>query len=719
MTDLLAVGLVTLLGQAVLLRELNVAFYGTELIYILGLGVWLVWTAAGVLLGPKETAANRSRIRLLFLLFAFFLPLDAVFIRLIRTLFTEARGAFLPFGHQVSLLSLSLLPVGILSGSLFREACGLWIRRGGSFPRAYAWESLGGLIGGIAATLFLQFGLRNLSILLLCSLAALGAAWAGREGGSRRFRIAALLTAVPLLPGVLYSGRLDLFLTRFNHPDLLASMDTPYSRITLTRRGGQVALFENDQLCHETEGTEAEEFVHPAALLHPHPERVLILGGGWAGLVEEMRKHSPARVDYVELNRDLLDAAALWLPAEKQQALRDETVRTHIGDPRRFLRLADRFDLILIGMPEPSSGQANRFYTRDFFQLCADRLRPAGILAFRLRTAENYWTDPETLRAAGIFRALREVLPEVQVLPGAANLFAASGAPLPRDPALLASRLESRAIQTRLVSPPFLRYLYENDRYREIRQRLEARPAPVNTDIRPACYRYTMLLWLSRFFPEVSTADFPSFPPSGGQGDWRMWIAAAVLGTAFLTARRFRRLPRCLLAGSAAFMGMVLESALVLYYQVKAGILYQDIGLLLTGFLAGLCLGALRRMPQDGRRSFLLSGWYGLLLCLCFAALSLLLALVMNEGTVQGLAPVVVLLGLTGYLVSAALSHASAAAREKRPGSAAAALYASDLAGGCLGSLAATLLLIPSAGLVETCLWMAPLALLAALLIRI
>ncbi len=40
-----------------------------------------------------------------------------------------------------------------------------------------------------------------------------------------------------------------------------------------------------------------------------------------------------------------------------------------MADPRRFLReIGARYDLILIGMPEPSSGQANRFYTREFFR---------------------------------------------------------------------------------------------------------------------------------------------------------------------------------------------------------------------------------------------------------------------------------------------------------------------------------------------------------------
>ena len=42
-------GLVSLIGQIVLLRELNVALFGIELIYLIGLGVWMLLTALGTL----------------------------------------------------------------------------------------------------------------------------------------------------------------------------------------------------------------------------------------------------------------------------------------------------------------------------------------------------------------------------------------------------------------------------------------------------------------------------------------------------------------------------------------------------------------------------------------------------------------------------------------------------------------------------------------------
>ena len=56
---LLSIGLISILGQVILLRELNVSFYGVELIYLFALGIWLFWTAVGVIAGPLAAAPAR------------------------------------------------------------------------------------------------------------------------------------------------------------------------------------------------------------------------------------------------------------------------------------------------------------------------------------------------------------------------------------------------------------------------------------------------------------------------------------------------------------------------------------------------------------------------------------------------------------------------------------------------------------------------------------
>jgi len=716
MLFLLIIGLVTILAQAVLLRELVVAFYGVDLIYTLGIGAWLVWTAAGALMGRRHPASGTGRMPLLFLPLSLILPADVVFIRGIRILFSGVPGAYLPFAVQMTALSGALLPVGLLSGQLFRQAAQDYAARGRTLAAAYALESAGGLAGGFAATLFLSLGVQNYMIALLCAFVSLGAACAGWKKSGVGFRSA--LAGAALLLAFLWiaAGAADRALTAWNHPNLLVSRDTPYGRMTVTQQGSQIAVYDNDALSFETEGTEAEELVHVAALLHPRPDRVLILGGGVAGSVREALKHRPAHVDYVELNPALLTVVAPRMAADSRESLRANPVHIFLDDPRRFLAGAPSYDLILIGMPEPESGPANRFYTLDFFHECGRHLNPGGVLAFRMRSGENFWTPAQAQRSVSLYRTLKAALPYVQVLPGAASIFLAASQPLPHDPALLESRLEARGIAARLVSGPYIRYLYTNDRFAQTAHLLEAGSAPLNTDGRPVCYHYTLIIWMSKFYPSLASFDAatPSLTDRRSTAIFLgLPIAAAAL---FWIARRNHLWRRTLLAGLAGCVGMVYETLLVLHYQVKSGILYRDIGILLTGFMAGLALGAwasdrcVRHGGPWARRSL------GPLAIGGLALPGLAIWFRLSSGVLAGLPEAAGLLVFAGFLVSMTFAYTGLeGAQDQRI--IAAPRYAADLLGGCLGSVAATLLLIPLAGMEATAGLMVPVSIAAVLLL--
>jgi hypothetical protein len=157
---------------------------------------------------------------------------------------------------------------------------------------------------------------------------------------------------------------------------------------------------------------------------------------------------------------------------------------------------------------------------------------------------------------------------------------------------------------------------------------------------------------------------------------------------------------------------MVLETILMLHFQTRNGILFQDIGILLTGFMAGLALGALAI-----GRSKLPGSWnLGAVLTLGFSALSILVGMLISSDHGAGLLQVFGLLALTGFLVAAIFAYAGL-----REGSdqkqIIGTLYSADLFGGCIASTLASLILIPIVGLALTAYWMAPLALLALLLI--
>jgi spermidine synthase len=741
---LLSIGLVSILAQVVILRELAVAFFGVELIYILSIAVWLLWTALGAVVGRRSRTPSAATIGHLFVLLAFLLPADVAFIRMLRIISGGVPGAYLPFGVQILGLLTALLPVGIVLGLLFQSTARAYIGQKRTLAGAYAIESAGGMMGGLASTLLLAVGVQNFMIAVLCGaltvvtvLAAGGwasesarplkplgkpaapAVSASRRRGSAGARPAALV-AVPIILLLAFAApRLDLALTRANHPALVATRDSPYGRITVTRHGEQSIVFENDVLAFETQNVTAEEFVHVAATHADSLHRILVLGGGVEGFVSECLKYAPSRLDYVELNSVLLSLVEEYLPRSQWEAIGSPPVNLVIADPRRFIqRTTSRYDLVLVGMPDPTSGQTNRFYTREFFSLCADALAPRGVLALRLRSSENIWTPFLSYRNASIAEALSQAFGDIVVLPGATNIVVASNDPFSRDPVRLGDRLEERDVATRLVTPAYLAYLYTNDRFFEIAENLSNTNVPPNTDARPVSFKYSSMIWLSKFFPRLIAAEMGSSASSAARPLGGLIAALALFCAVFLLVRRRTGSRRVLLAMLAGFIGMVVETQLILYYQVKSGVLYQNLGVLLMVFMAGLAVGAAalpllaRREHGGGARHQKAWGWG---LFLAFTLVNLVFVRLLRLGAGAELLSVSCLLFVAAVLVSGVFAYASLLGTGDQR-ALVAPLYAADLIGGCAGSMLGGLLLVPFLGLGATA-WAMVILSLAALLV--
>ena len=169
---LLAIGAISMLGQVVLLRELSVAFFGSELIYVLALGVWLLGTALGAASGRASHVPRERSVRWLLVVLGLVLPLAVVLARAVRVVFCGVPGAYLPFGRQMLAMVACVVPVAFLLGLLFQWAAKRFVDTGRPLARAYAVESVGGIVGGLLATVLLAAGMPNLGAALLCALCA-------------------------------------------------------------------------------------------------------------------------------------------------------------------------------------------------------------------------------------------------------------------------------------------------------------------------------------------------------------------------------------------------------------------------------------------------------------------------------------------------------------------------------------------------------------------
>lgn len=714
MSLLFTLGLLSIAAQVVILRELVAALFGVELLYVIGLAAWLVGTGAGAFAG-RWFPARRWPLATGFVVLAALLGGTIVLVRFVALALGAVPGAYLAFSVQLFIIAAATIPVAAVSGALFQVGARVVAQLGTPLGRAYAIESAGGGAGGVAVTLLLASGMSTMALAVATSaLSCLAATCMLRRRG-----VAVLVGCLVLAATVVAFGQVERWddaTLRWQYPTLVAADDTPYARVVVTQSGAQFAVFENGALAAETEVTSAEVFADLAAI-QVSGGRALVLGGGIEGVPAAVAAYGDrfTAVDNVEIDERAHALVRQIVPAPVVRGGRQAPISTVFGEPRTFLGRAGLYRLIVIAMPEPASGAASRFYTQEFFRLCRDHLAPGGVLAMRLPAAENFWPPSLVRWTASIHAALRHEFAAVTLLPGATLHVFASEEPLSNDPGALALRLGGRGWTPRVVTPPFLRYLYTNDRRTDVTSLLlQAHVAP-SRDAAPACYQHAVMLWLSKFYPGLAVA-----PDVGGSAG--VTVALALLIAAVGIAVWLRRGARRRLVGFvfvAGAAGMVLQTVLLLRYQITTGVIFERVGWLLTCVMAGLALGAHAAAPRPGvelgratrpaarRRS-------GTILAVGFILLAVLCAGATLGGHAAGLAGTTVLLLATGIVIGAAFSHAGAG-WPTAAGQGGAALYAGDLAGGALGAFVATLWLVPAFGFAWSALLTAGLG--AALLV--
>jgi spermidine synthase len=496
-----------------------------------------------------------------------------------------------------------------------------------------------------------------------------------------------------------FSQHIDMLLTSWNHPQLVESVDTPYSRVTITSLETQISIFEDDVLSYETQSITAEEFVQLSTLQTNSFERVLVLGGGFGGIITELLKLPVRKIDYVEINKDLIDVLQKHLSTDLKNSQNEKRINLIYDDPRKFLKGQYSYDVILIGMPEPMSAQNNRFYTQEFFKQCYEALTKVGVIAFKIRSSENIWTRQLTERNAGIYNAVKSSFGNVLVLPGVTNIFIASSSKIITDPNLLIERFNSRNLETKLVTPQYINYIFTNDRFAEIQTLLSSKPHGINSDLQPVCYSYTISIWLSKFFPNLAYSENPLIKIINLKNSLMIFIIVILfIGTVIIT-RKFIGLRRFVFVFLAGVIGMTLEIILILLYQNKNGILYRDIGILLMMFMIGLSLGAyiVDRIFVKMKNQFKGNRILGISLLLGFVVLTFFVYIFLKADLITNIFFISAALLLDGIFVSGIFSFVSLYKVENQQ-AVISQLYTADLVGGSLGSLLASLILIPVFG---------------------
>ena len=700
-TALAAVGFTSTIGQLLLLRELIAVFYGNELVLGLILAAWLAWVAVGAWGLGRRFHATDAALALGLGAAAVLLPAQVALVRAGRTLLGVTPGALVAFGPMALAILLILAPLCLLLGWQFTLGARLLVQRGGTIGAAYVAESSGAVLGGALFSFLLVHWLDPFQTAL--AVGALNLAVAplvcGCYSALRKGRILLGLGAVALAVAAWpLGGWLQRATLGWQYDGLRFARDSVYGRIAVTGSGKQRVFFENGLLLFETQGVRAEEVAHLPLLAHPEPRRVLLIGGGVSGTLPEALRHlSVEQLHYVELDPLLIAAARAELPPVQAAALDDPRVTLAHVDGRVYVRESQShqtFDVIILDLPEPATGQLNRFYTQEFFAQVRTLLSPGGVFALGLPWQENYPGPALQRLGAGVYRTVAGEFPEIVLLPGERLFMLASDAPLPADPETFSSRLAERGIETRWVVPSYLDYLLTNDRVAQARLLLQT-PTDVrlNHDLEPICYFYDLTVWLSRFYGRLSRLAARASLLRVG------WLILPLAAGAIL----LRRWPAPAVVGLIGLAEMTMEVVILFAFQVVHGYVYGQIGLIVTAFMAGLALGGAVANRYLGRESILPLGPQ--------ATLGLIqggmILFALGFATVVTLTPpawVFPSLALVASTLTGLAFPVAVACVSGETGHVAGLLYGADLVGGCVGAVLASTLLVPILGIPQTCL---------------
>jgi spermidine synthase len=174
----------------------------------------------------------------------------------------------------------------------------------------------------------------------------------------------------------------------FRTSELLVDFQSDYQRVRIyesPRFGKLLRLDDCFMTSEKDEFFYHENIVHPAAITHPSPRRVLVIGGGDGGACEEILKHPGVeKVILAELDPAVIDVSKEYLASIHCGAMDDPRFELRIGDGAAFVReTAERFDLVILDLTDPV-GEAVALYQREFFAACRNALSPGGALTMHI-----------------------------------------------------------------------------------------------------------------------------------------------------------------------------------------------------------------------------------------------------------------------------------------------------------------------------------------------
>ncbi|MBI4796346.1 MAG: fused MFS/spermidine synthase [Deltaproteobacteria bacterium] len=330
-----------------------------------------------------------------------------------------------------------VFPLTFLLGMIFPIASVCYARddasTGASVGLLYSANTVGSILGALLAGFWLipHWGSTNSVVLLVCLNFSLGLLLLWLESGRALITKVSCLTVLLLLGIfiVMVKSQDPLLLTITNKVESYKKSvcgDNSLYEIYYNKEGieGTVtafSIFDRKQLWINGMGmtelcTETKLMAHLPLMFSKIPKELMVVCFGMGTTTKSAALYADINITVIELVQEVYDIFGYYHDNGKE-ILQQKNVHPLVNDGRNYLLLSPRkYDVITVDPAPPiwSAGTVN-LYTREFFQICRDRLSADGVMCLWFPGAT---TEDEV---KSILRTFHAVFPHTKVYRGPHN----------------------------------------------------------------------------------------------------------------------------------------------------------------------------------------------------------------------------------------------------------------------------------------------------------
>ncbi len=710
-------GITSVISQLLIIRETTINFYGNEFFIGWVIFCWLFWTGIGsFILGIVFSQKNSLNLLIICHLFiGLFLIVQLPLFRFANQLLNTSTGQINDLVPSLFYTLFALAPLCLFLGLQFAAATRFWNENIGKettgkiIGLAYFWETLGFALGGfLFAYIFVL--LRELDLISILGwlnvICASIFVFSKKKSFVLKFCTIALIFVTSF--SLIVSEKIDKFTKslRFPHQELILSKNSQYGNIAVTKTLNQYNFYESGLLLGTSGEDPQKQLIHLPLLYHQNPKQVLLIGNGINGTINEILKHNPQKIYYLEIDPLLIETAKEYLSPQIKEGFLSPKVEIVNVDARNFIKATqEKFDLIIVNLPNPSTALINRFYTQNFFVEAKAKMNPEGVFTISTSSLHNYLGPEIENLDISVFGALKAVFPYVLSLPEENNIFIAASQELNYSAQEIADRLVQRKIENNWVNQAYLLNRLTNDRIKKFLSLAESHAVSPNQDQLPKTYYYQLAYWLSLFHP--SAAKFFLFIEKISFLWFVLGLCLIFLLITILIIKKRKENSRnflILILLISGFSLMASEMILILGFQIFYGNIYLKIATIITALMIGMAMGCyfVTEIIEKTKTKAIVIIHFSFILVLL---LILLRFHFLFNAPPKPLGFVEIIFNLTALIVGVLIGGEFPLINKfyleniKNPGKKTGIIYGADLFGSCLGASLLSIFLMPIFGI--------------------